>query len=199
MTDSVTYVTDRILIDPAGHWVWMRPLTNQGYGGCSIAQNQRSAGLAHRLSYETFIGPIPEGLTVDHLCRVRSCVNPAHLEAVTAKENTLRGRGITATNIAKTHCTKGHPFDDANTIVNRRGHRKCRLCNNAFGRETRLRRLARAAELGHFPVRKSPASTHCQRGHALTDENAYRYRGTVKCRPCGALTARSRRGRIDAR
>ena len=80
----------------------------------------------HRLVYELFVGSIPVGLTLDHLCRVRHCVNPAHLEPVTLAENTLRGEGPTAVNSRKTHCPKGHPYDVMDS-----GRRRCLVCRRA--------------------------------------------------------------------
>jgi hypothetical protein len=83
--------------------------------------------LAHRFVYEQLGGLIPPGLQLDHRCRLRACVNPAHLEPVTARENLLRGATVTAANAAKTHCHAGHVFDDENTY--RRGEwRYCRPC-----------------------------------------------------------------------
>ena len=84
--------------------------------------------LAHRFAYETFVGPIPEGLTIDHLCRIRHCVNPEHLEAVTDRVNILRGEGISAQHARATHCPQGHPYDLINTYVAPDGDRDCRDC-----------------------------------------------------------------------
>ncbi len=92
---------------------------------------------AHRFAYELLVGPIPDGLVIDHLCRVRHCVNPAHMEPVTRWENTLRGGSFSAVAARQTHCVNGHPFDEENTHVDRRGFRRCRACNRE-----RLRRRA---------------------------------------------------------
>lgn len=84
--------------------------------------------LAHRYFYEKLVGEIPEGFVIDHLCRVRNCVNPDHLEAVTSRENTLRGIGVTAKNAVKTECNRGHSLNGENLYLykSRRHCRKCR-------------------------------------------------------------------------
>jgi len=120
----------------SGCWLWTGYLAGgQGYGGIEIRGQQC---LAHRVVYELLVGPIPEGLELDHLCRNRCCVNPDHLEAVTSKVNVLRGVGISAANAVKTHCVNGHEFTDENTYLHR-GHRHCRKCGREESR-TRQRR-----------------------------------------------------------
>ena len=86
---------------------------------------------AHRVSYQLVVGEIPEGLTLDHLCRNPSCVNPDHLEPVTTKENILRGVSKIAQQARQTHCKRGHPFDEENTMIVRGSARQCRACNKA--------------------------------------------------------------------
>ncbi|GGW68135.1 HNH endonuclease signature motif containing protein [Streptomyces griseoloalbus] len=86
---------------------------------------------AHTYAYEQAHGPIPTGHEVDHKCRRRNCVAPAHLEAVDHRTNTLRSTGPTAANARKTHCHNGHPFDTANTYRRTDGARGCRACQRA--------------------------------------------------------------------
>lgn len=96
--------------------------------------------LAHRWAYELVVGPIPVGLTIDHLCRNPACVRPSHLEVVTMLENNLRApTSVTAINSAKTHCPKGHPYDESNTYLMPSGGRDCRTCINERSARYRAR------------------------------------------------------------
>lgn len=123
-----------------GCWQW-RGATTWGYGTAWAEGRTRRA---HRLAYELLIGPIPDGLDLDHLCRNRACVNPTHLEPVTRRVNLLRGVGLTARRAAQTACIHGHPFDQANTIRRRDGTRDCRSC---LHNRNRARSRATAAAL----------------------------------------------------
>lgn len=87
--------------------------------------------LGHRIVYELLADPIPEGLTLDHLCRNRPCVNPAHMEPVTMGENSARGTGWAGRNSRKTQCVNGHEFALGNTYTNADGHRRCMTCRTA--------------------------------------------------------------------
>ena len=119
-------------------WLWIACKSTAGYGDFG------NEGEAHRWSYKHFVGPIPEGLELDHLCRVRNCVNPAHLEPVTHRENVLRGDAPCAKNALVTHCPAGHPYDDENTRQMPRGGRKCRACHRKWVKEAKRKRRAAA-------------------------------------------------------
>lgn len=111
-------------------WIWQGGKAG-GLGYGKFTDDERRSVRAHRWSYEHFIGPIPDGLVIDHLCHKPACVNPAHLEAVTQWENLMRSDTLQARNAAKTHCVRGHPFDDANTrpvLRDGRVYRACRAC-----------------------------------------------------------------------
>lgn len=111
-----------------GCWLWIGCLIRTGYG--HFRKDSKTLILAHRFSYETHVGPIPEGLDLDHLCRVRSCVNPEHLEPVTRKENVHRSP-IWCGNVMQ--CPQGHPYDVGNTYYECGGKRRCRTCQLAKG------------------------------------------------------------------
>jgi hypothetical protein len=115
-----------------GCWEWTGKTIPNGYGQIAIAKRHL---YSHRVSFEIHNGQIPSGLHIDHLCRNRACCNPAHLEAVACSENLRRSSIAPATiNVAKTHCIRGHEFNEANTYVapprkgNPNGQRVCRPC-----------------------------------------------------------------------
>lgn len=112
-------------------WLWTGCLGGHGYGTLWMNGATR---YAHRLIYEALVGPIPEGLELDHLCRVRHCVNPAHLEPVTHKVNQLRGTSPMADSARKTHCLRGHPLSGPNLYLRPDGKgRQCRACTAIRG------------------------------------------------------------------
>lgn len=121
-------------------WPWLAGTRSTGYG--SFYDGSRNVS-AHRWAYELLVGPIPEGMVLDHRCRNRLCVNPAHLDPTTNRENVLRGVGHTAMNARKTHCKHGHEFTPENTYENK-GMRYCRACNRINNRASRRRRRERA-------------------------------------------------------
>jgi hypothetical protein len=110
----------------SGCWLWTGVITDTGYGDIRFSRTKRER--AHRLSYRLFKGEIPEGMTLDHMCGVRCCVNPDHLVPATLRDNVLR----THKDAHKTHCLRGHEFTVENTLIVRRGAsriRQCRTCN----------------------------------------------------------------------
>jgi hypothetical protein len=123
-----------------GCWEWAASLNMGGYGQYVL---RRRHYVAHRFSYEQLAGPIPKGLHLDHLCRVRHCVNPEHLEPVPQRINTLRGIGFAAQNYRKTHCVNGHEYNAENTYWRREGWRMCRPCSREADRRSWRARSAK--------------------------------------------------------
>lgn len=129
MTEILDYLAGKILVDD-GCWEWAGAHTSEGYASGSIGGKWVSP---HRASYEALVGPIPEGLELDHLCRNRGCVRPNHLEPVTHAENIRRGqRGRLSWH--KTHCKRGHELAGENLYIRPNGNRTCKTCNLAAKR-----------------------------------------------------------------
>ena len=126
-------------------WLWTSYRTPYGYG--SFWDGTRPVQ-AHRWSYCATYGPIPSPLQCDHLCRVRHCVRPWHIEVVTNRENGLRGEGPVGQHARATHCPQGHPYDEVNTYISPEGWRNCRTCRRTR-RELRRRRERGLQELSY--------------------------------------------------
>lgn len=158
----------RIRVNDNWCWIWTGAKTG-GYGRITVARKQY---VTHRYIYELLVGPIPEGLQIDHLCRTPPCVNPAHLEPVTALENTRRSHGPGR----RTHCPNGHPYAGDN-LIRYAGRRYCRACRDARNRARgNPRQPARCGTTGGYKA-------HQRRGEATCPE----------CRAAWAMAARQRR------
>lgn len=129
---------DKVSPEPmTGCWIWAAATSAGGYGTFTV--HNRTVR-AHRLAYERLVGPIPDGLQVDHLCRVRRCVNPNHLEPVTQRENLMRGEGSPAQNARKTHRKRGHLLAGDNLFIKPQGWRQCRICMRLWDRRAKAKR-----------------------------------------------------------
>ena len=135
MPSVLDRLADCLRVDD-GCWGWDGPKLKAGYGNLTVDRRTR---LLHRMVYELLVGPIPEGLVLDHLCENPECSRPDHLQATTQKVNVTRGA---RSNAQKTECLHGHPLSGDNLYV-WRGKRKCRLCKRLTNQRTYHRRMAR--------------------------------------------------------
>jgi len=163
--------------NPEGCWLWTGSKTKKGYASCRYEDH---TGIVHRLVYESFTGPIPVEMEIDHLCRMRHCVNPAHLEAVTHIENLRRGESYWRN---RTHCSHGHAYTAENTYITSSGTRACRAC-----------RFERSHRADNWKGNVRPGErTHCPQGHPYDKENTYfAPRGGRRCKECNRVRARYR-------
>ena len=221
--DIKARILSRIAINEAGCWIWGGALNPvNGYGQIPV---NRRAQVVHRVAYEAFVGPIPDGLEIDHVCHSqdegcpgglgcphRPCCNPDHLEAVTKLENNRRSKSPTARNAAKTHCSRGHEFTAENTRIftlqtsnGPRERRNCRTCERMWQKIAR----ARKGKLAEKPDVQNPRppgtpKTHCRNGHELTEENTYWHESAEttarypQCRTCANESAARYRDRKRA-
>lgn len=132
---------DKVTPEPnSGCWLWTAYCKPNGYAQFGFERGNVQYG--HRVAYKTLVGNIPKGMCIDHICRVRSCVNPMHMEVVTPQENIIRGDLPELTvkrHAAITHCPHGHPYAGDNLYVTKTGHRHCRECVRQRGREYQRR------------------------------------------------------------
>lgn len=133
LTERLLHYTEQLA--ECGCWVWMGPASD-GYGRIKIQGRNIPT---HRASYEAFVGPIPKGLELDHLCRVTYCINPKHLEPVTHAENVQRGKAGQYLS-SRTHCDYGHLFSPENTTIRPSGARACRACKKIRKQRSELKK-----------------------------------------------------------
>lgn len=173
-------VKDNVVVDPdSGCWNWQAAKNRHGYGVTCVNAKRT---LAHRASYEAFIGAIPSGLCLDHLCRNPRCCNPDHLEAVSQKENVRRGIAADKKR-NQTHCKHGHPLSGDNLHINVRGGRQCIIC---------LRKSQLEWARRNFKPNPRKPKAHCPSGHDLSGDNLLvetvrqngKYRTRRVCRAC---------------
>ncbi len=128
----------RVAQQENGCWLWLGPLNKDGYGTFRPANSGKNQK-AHRVAFLLEYGAIPDGYSIDHLCRNRACVNPAHLEAVTHRQNVLRGLSPAAQNSRKTHCKRGHELNEETIRLRKDGGRICVVCEAAKNEAKRVR------------------------------------------------------------
>ena len=137
LTKTDEFLWARIEPEPmSGCWIWIGDRSRYGYGRLTWQKNKRRTYRhVHQLFYQAFRDPVPDGLELDHLCRLPACCNPWHLQAVTHQENVLRGNSCAAKDSRATHCPQGHPYDTVNTLRRKNGARICRTCSRCRCRD----------------------------------------------------------------
>jgi len=136
--DDLIRFWDKVVIANDGCWLWTGAVNSNGYAHFYVPNTPSRPVCAHAWIWQLFNGPVPSGLEIDHLCRVRRCVNPAHLETISHRLNVLRGTAPPAICARQTHCKNGHEFTADNTRYDQ-GKRRCRVCRNTYSKDRRKR------------------------------------------------------------
>ena len=193
MKKAIEHIQRLSVLAPSGCWLYAGSRDHNGYGlyQKSVEGFDQKTFMVHRIAYETYVGPIPEGYQVDHLCRVRWCFNPQHLEAVTAQENTLRSTSRAALNAAKTHCPQGHAYEGYNLVVHDK-KRFCRECLRTYTKRAWHKRYAKR-QAGKPMCEKTAllTGTPCKRRAKFVRDGANvcgQHTG-YQCKPRAAKTA----------
>jgi hypothetical protein len=173
-----------------GCWIWIAAINNHGYG---VFRLNHKNMLAHRIAYELIKGKIPDGLTLDHLCKNPPCVNPDHLESVTLKENILRGESVSAKKAQQTHCKHDHLLIQENCYPKAwaKGMRVCKICSRITSAE-RLKKYRLTQ-----PSRHNKTKIYCKRGHLLSGNNLLKHgleQNIRRCKICKRLAYHNRKG-----
>ncbi|MCA1844613.1 MAG: HNH endonuclease [Actinobacteria bacterium] len=129
---------NKFLVDD-GCWLWTASIDADGYGRLGKGSDPTQPTKAHVVLWNALRGPVPEGMELDHLCQVKHCVNPAHLEPTTHLVNCQRRPQYQS---EKTHCPQGHPYDEENTYDNQ-GRRHCRACMKVRNAKYEVKRKER--------------------------------------------------------
>ena len=171
-------------------WVWTGKVDRDGYGNRRARGPGNGVAKTHRIAYTWLVGPIPVGMTLDHLCRNPSCVNPEHLEVVTPAENSRRAR-------TKARCLRGHLLEGANVIKTANG-RRCKVCQDSYYARNTERVLARHkarydTKADHVVLPPNGERTQCKWGHPFDEKNTrFTSTGVRQCRACAARRDRER-------
>jgi len=189
----------RIDVDAGGCWLWRGRVNLGGYGRLRFLGSWQ---LVHRIVWWLLVKPPIEGMHLDHLCRVRKCVNPDHLREVTPRENAHAPGSLSPAklNSEKSCCPEGHPYEGENLILTAKGYRACRICTREGARIGARRRRQQLRLAAGVEVVTNSLKRTCPRGHLYDGANLIvRSNGWRRCRICAREVNRPACRRYRAR